>query len=97
MGPGDPRTHAVVSAVNAHWNGQIKPNWTTQPDRINDGWIEAGSARSEMLAGETNRVRVYVQAVERLKFRRTSDGLELEYPFDIGEAGWFLQILAELP
>jgi hypothetical protein len=51
-----------------------------------------------MLAGDTNRVRSYVQAVERLKFVRSSSGeLELKYPFDIGDASWFLQILAEMP
>lgn len=97
IGPADPRTHAVVSAVDTHWNGSIKPDWATQPDKINDGWIEAGSARAAMLAGDTNRISSYVRAVERLKFEKSAGEFELKYPFDIGDASWFLQILAALP
>lgn len=95
--PDDARSRGVISTVDAHWNGGAKPDWAKQPDKINDSWIEAGCARAAMLAGETNRVRSYAQAVERVKFRSSPAGLEIKYPFDIGDASWFLQILAELP
>jgi hypothetical protein len=97
INPSDFRTHSVLTAIDAQWNGVIKPDWATQPEKINGGWIEAGSARSAMIGGETNRVRGYVQAVERLKFAKSSGGLELKYPFDIGDASWLLQILVEMP
>jgi hypothetical protein len=97
ISPDDPRAHGILSAVDAHWNGVIKPDWAKQPGRINDGWIEAGAARSAMIAGDTNRVRSYVQAVEHLKFATTVGNLEMNYPFDISDASWFLQILAEMP
>lgn len=96
LSPTDPRARAIVSAMDAHWNGTIKPDWSAHPEKINDGWIEAGSALSALLAGDTARVRNYVQAVERVKFVRTSGALKLKYPFDIGDASWFLQILAKV-
>jgi hypothetical protein len=97
ISPDDLRTRGILSAVDAQWNGVIKPDWATQPDKINDGWIEAGAARSAMIGGDTNRVRSYVKAVEHLKFATTVGDLKMNYPFDIGDASWFLQILAEMP
>ena len=95
--PADPRTQAVMAAVNAHWNGHTKPNWSANPEQINNGSIEAGAAYAALLAGETQRVQTYVLAVKRLKFQNSSGLSGFEWPFSIIDAGWLLQTLVQLP
>ena len=95
--PTDPKTKAVMSAVNARWSGQTKPDWAANPDRINNGWIEAGDAYAALLTGDTWRVRKYIEAVKRLKFPKSADASDFEWPFSVTEAGWLLQIVTRIP
>lgn len=95
--PTDPKTRAVMSAVDAHWSGQKKPDWAANPEQINKGWIEAGDAYAALLAGDTNRVRTYVQAIKRLKFPKSDHTSGFEWPFTVAEAGWLLQIVTQMP
>jgi hypothetical protein len=92
--PTDPTTRAVVAAVNGRWNGQLKPDWAAHPDQVNQGWIEAGDACAMLLAGQTERVRSFVQEVRRLKLQSPH---EFEWPFNVADAGWLLQIMARSP
>ena len=97
VSPADPKTRGVMFAVNARWSGQIKPDWAANPDQINHGSIEAGDAYAALLAGDTQRVRTYVQAVKRLKFPASADASGFEWPFNVAEAGWLLQIVTQMP
>ncbi len=92
----DPKTRSVRAAVNALWNGQTKPDWAANPGQINHGWIEAGPAYAALLAGETQRVRTYIQAVKRLKFPK-SGVAGFEWPFTVADAGWLLGLVRQLP
>lgn len=94
ISPTDAQAHAILAAVNNHWNGHAKPDWATDPNRVNQGWIESGSIYGALLIGETNRVRTYVEAVKKAKFPKTGSAPEFKAPFNIGDAGWLLQILA---
>lgn len=89
VAPNDPINLAVVSAVNKHWNGQAKPDWAEHPERVNQGTLEAGDAYGTLLAGQTAKTRVFLQSTRRFKFR--GDGFV--QPFNVGDAGWMLQIL----
>lgn len=90
--PTDPKSLAVLSAVNAHWSGGTKPDWAANPGQINNGWVEAGNAYAALLAGDTKRVRTYLEAVKQLKFPKAAEGSGFEWPFSINDAGWLLQI-----
>ena len=90
--PADPKSKAVLSAVNARWSGGTKPDWAANPGQINNGWVEAGDAYAALLAGDTQRVRTYVEAVKRLKFPQSAEASGFEWPFNIADAGWLLQI-----
>ena len=92
MDPADPKSKAVLSAVNARWSGGTKPDWAATPGQINNGWVEAGDAYAALLAGDTQRVRTYVEAVKRLKFPQSAESSGFEWPFNIADAGWLLQI-----
>jgi len=92
----DSRTRAIVSAIDGHWNGHAKPDWATHPGQINEGWIESGSAYGLWLGGDVQRARAYVQSVKRLKFPPQTDSPEFRQPFNIADAGWLLQLLAEI-
>lgn len=89
----DPMTHAAISAVNEHWNGHGKPDWASEPDAVNEGWLEAADAYAMLLAGETGKVRTFAGSAKRLKFRDNG----FAQPFNVEDAGWLLQILARLP
>ena len=91
--PTDPRARAAMAVVNARWHGGVRPDWTANPEQIDHGWIEAGNAYAELLVGETNRVRVYVQAVKHLKFPASAGASAFAWPFSVADAGWLLQIL----
>ncbi len=95
--PDDPKTTAALSAVNSHWNGVTKPDWAANPGEINSGAIEAGAACAALLAGDTRRVRIYLRAVQRLKFPPSPDVPGFDWPFTIAEAGWLLQIVTPMP
>ncbi len=92
----DPRARAVVTAIDARWNGSTKPDWAAHPEEINGGWIESGSAYGALLAGDSERVHTYVESVKRLKFQMPSmRGVAgFKSPFNVADAGWLLQILA---
>ena len=90
----DPTTRAVISAINGHWNGRLKPDWASNPGQVNQGWLEAGNAYAMMLGGEVQKARSFVQAAQRLKFRNQA---EFAGPFNVADAGWWLQILTKLP
>lgn len=94
ISPGDSRARAAVAKIDSHWNGGTKPDWAENPQQINDGWIESGPAYGAWLAGETNRVRIYVKAVERWKFSQAGASVDFAQPFNITDAGWLLQIMA---
>lgn len=96
VSPSDPKTQAMLSAVNGRWNGQTKPDWAANPDQINSGWIEAGDAYAALLTGDTIRVRKYIEAVKRLKFPKAGAS-GFAGPFSVTEAGWLLQIVTQLP
>ncbi len=96
VAPRDPKTRAVMSAVNAHWNGQAKPDWLANPEQINGGWIEAGAAYAALLAGEAKPVQNYLQAVRRLKFPKSAGLPGFEWPFSVADAGWLLQTLDQM-
>jgi len=91
--PADPRARSVMVAVNTHWYGGIRPDWAADPELVDHGWIEAANAYAALLAGETNRVRIYIHAVKRLKFP-ASGPPAFAWPFSVADAGWLLQILA---
>ena len=97
MPPTDPRARALIAAVNAHWHGGARPDWAAHPEQVDQGWIEAANAEAALRAGETNRVRVYVQAVKRLKFPTAAGQPGFAWPFSVADAGWLLQILAPPP
>ena len=88
------QTAAIISAIDHHWNGRPKPDWAAHPDQINSGWIESGSAYGAWLAGDVERIRIYVPSAKRLKFPK-SGSLEFHPPFSIADAGWLLQLLVE--
>jgi hypothetical protein len=58
------------------------------------GWIESGSIFDALLIGDAERVRTYIHAVKQVKFPKTAGSLNFKAPFNIGDAGWLLQILA---
>lgn len=91
--PTDPRALAAAAAVDAHWNGGAKPDWAANPKAVNQGWIEGGHAYAALLMGETNRVRIYLQAVTRYKFQASGKTPEFTAPFSVDDAGWLLRIL----
>ena len=93
ISPTDARARAILAAVNIHWNGRTRPDWATDPNRINDGWIESGSIYGALLVGDTERVQSYVDAVKKSKFPKVENALQFRAPFNIGDAGWLLQIL----
>ncbi|HUA38614.1 MAG TPA: hypothetical protein VMA35_09510 [Candidatus Sulfopaludibacter sp.] len=93
----DPRARGVMAAVDAHWQGGARPDWAAHPEQVDRGWIEAGHACAALLANETNRVRIYVQAVKRLKFPASAGASAFAEPFSVADAGWLLQILAPPP
>ncbi len=97
VNPTDQKTVVVMSVTNERWNGQTKPDWAATPDRINKGWIESGHAYAALLAGDSQHVRTYVQAVKRLSFPKPADTAGFEWPFTITDAGWLLQIVTQLP
>lgn len=33
--PNDPHPRAAADAVNAHWNGRTRPDWTRDPKHVN--------------------------------------------------------------
>jgi hypothetical protein len=92
--PDDAAIAAVISAVNDRWDGRLKPDWSSHPELVNQGWIEGGDACAMLLAGQAVRVQGFVQAARRLKFLRPA---EFTGPFDVSSVGWMLQILARLP
>jgi hypothetical protein len=94
IGPDDPKAHAVAMAVDNHWNGHMKPDWATDPQHVNQGWVEAGHAYAALLAGETNRVQLYISAVERYKFPAAGRTPQFAWPFGVDDAGWLLRIMA---
>jgi hypothetical protein len=91
--PAAPEAPAVIAAVNSHWNGLASPDWAKSPDRVNHGWIEAGFAYAALKAGETNRVRSYLQAVNRTKLQPVA---RFAPPLTVADAGWLLQVLIAL-
>lgn len=88
----DSPTRAVIAAVNGHWDGHGKPDWASEPGRVNEGWLEAGNAYGMLLAGETERVRTFAAAVRPLKFRTNG----FAGPFNVEDAGWLLEVLSKL-
>lgn len=96
ISPTDARARAILAIVNNHWNGQDKPDWATHPEQINQGWIESGSIYGALLVGDNQRVQTYVQAVKRMKFPKTAGSLDFKASFNIGDAGWLLQIVTKL-
>lgn len=94
IGANDPRARAAAAGVNGHWNGRIRCDWADDPEHVNQGWVEAGHAYGALLMGETNRVRIYCQAVKRYKFKLEGKTLECAWPFSVDDAGWLLRILA---
>lgn len=95
--PADSRIRAALAAVNTHWNGSLRPDWATDPEQINRGWMEAGHAYTALLMGETNRVRIYFHAVKHLKFQKAAGPPAFTWPFSVADAGWLLQILEPPP
>lgn len=89
----DARARAVAAAVDAHWNGHIKPDWAADPKHVNQGWIEAGHAYTALLMGETNRAQTYAQAVTNYKFQPAGNTPQFNGPFTVDDAGWLLRIL----
>ena len=86
--PNDSRARSVTAAVDSHW-----PDWSRDPQHVNQGWIEAGHAYAALLMGETNRVWIYWEAVKRYKFRRSVDGKpQFAGPFSVDDAGWLLRL-----
>lgn len=96
ISPTDARARAILATINQHWNGHTKPDWATDPNHINHGWIESGSIYGAHLIGGSERVRSYVQAVNKARFPKTAGSLDFKARFNIGDAGWLLQILAQL-
>lgn len=92
--PDSSQAQAVTSAVDNHWNGKIKTDWPANPERVNQGWIEAGHAYAALLMGETNRVQTYVKAVKHNKFQTPGKTPQFTWPFSVDDAGWLLRILA---
>lgn len=90
----DPRTEAVMRALNRHWNGKSGPDWAVNPEKINGGWIDADVAYAALLAGDTDHVVVYLHALERGKLAQTPD--RFAWPYTAADAGWLLQILTRL-
>lgn len=90
----DPRAQAVALAVDEHWNGRSRPDWSTDPEHVNQGWVEAGHAEAAWLMGDTNRVENYLRAVEQDKFRAPGQAPHFTGPFSVDDAGWLLQIMA---
>lgn len=93
VSPADPRARVALAAVDSHWHGDARPDWAAHPEQIDHGWIEAGSAYAALLAGETNRVRIYVRAVKRLKFPTSAGPPRFAWPFSVADAGWLLEIM----
>lgn len=89
----DPSARTVAAAVNEHWNGHTRPDWARDPQHVNQGWAEAGHACAAMLMGETNRVRIYYEAVKRYKFKSVAGKPQFAAPFSVDDAGWLLRIL----
>jgi hypothetical protein len=93
IGPNDPRAQAADAAVNNHWNGRNRPDWARDPQHVNQGWVEAGHAYAALLAGETNRVQIYCEAVKRYKFKSDRGRPQFAGPFSDDDASWLLRIL----
>lgn len=91
----DPRALSAASAVNNHWNGHDRPDWAQDPQHVNQAWVEAGHAYAALLMGETNRVRIYLQAVKRYKFKSQAGKPLFSGPFSVDDAGWLLRTMAE--
>ena len=96
LAPTDANARAVISAINGHWNGELKPDWASAPKQINNGSIEAGDAYAMLLGGDTARVRTFAQRVKRLEFPGSNGSHGFEWPFDVADAGWLLQIFNQL-
>lgn len=97
LSPADPRARAIISTIDGHWNGQNKPDWAVDTESVNSGWIESGSALAALLAGDSARVKTYVQSVKHAKFPKPAGPLAFKPPFNVADAGWLLQILTQLP
>ncbi|HEV2318309.1 MAG TPA: hypothetical protein VGV18_01060 [Verrucomicrobiae bacterium] len=93
IAPNESRARAAAAAINEHWNSRAGADWASDPEHVNQGWVEAGHAYAALLMGETNRVRTYLQAVKRYKFNSESGKPEFKGPFGIDDAGWLLRIL----
>lgn len=90
----DPRALTAAAGVNDHWNGKDQPDWARDPSRVNQGWVEAGHACAALLMGETNRVKTYINAVNRFKIADPGSHPRFRSPFTVDDAGWLLRILA---
>lgn len=94
IGPDSPQARAVADAVNHCWDGRRRANWAEDPRHVNQGWIEAGHAYAALLMGDTNRVQRYIQAVKRYKLKTANGNLQYQWPFEVDDAGWLLQIFS---
>ena len=94
VAPNEARTQAVVKALNEHWNGKNRPDWSAAPGAANNGFIEAGVAHAVLLAGDTARVQTYLAAIKRQQFGENPQN-PFAWPFSLADAGWLLASLVK--
>ncbi len=97
MAPTDSRARALSGAINNYWNGRMHPGWADDPERVNQGWIEAGHAYGALLLGDSNQVRTWVGAVKHYKFQAAHEKLSFAWPFSVDDAGWLVRLMASEP
>lgn len=92
--PNDPRAQGAARAINDDWNGLRRPDWSRDPQHVNQRWVEAGHAYAALLMGETNRAEAYLHAVKSYKFKSLAGKSQSLGPFSVDDAGWLLRIFA---
>ena len=86
------KSQAALAGLNGLWNGKAHPDWASEPEKVNGGWISADIAYAALLAGERQRIPHYIACVERLKL---SPPKRFSWPFTASDGGWLLLILSD--
>jgi hypothetical protein len=87
--PSATATRTQMAALNAAWDGQPGPDWTTtvvDPD----GFLWPAVGYAALLTGDCKRARAQVALVRQERFPF------FDYPFTVDDGGWLLATLGDL-